>query len=281
MPRWKFRMFVKATAFSISIIHTVFISGCSSTKELNSELLNGPYIVDARADKWNGKNMLDLKDDGLLVGVQNDATNIYVCLMSTDRSTARLMAAAGMIIWVEPEHGKKFGIHYPLQLGGPSASAGIDSKGYRTEMEILGPEKDAVSLSSILTSESDYGITTAVRDSSGFAILEMKIPRKAKLEPYGAGIDNTLSMNIESGKIEKPSGGKHQGGGMGGGGRRRRGGSSPTGDVPTDGGSTANNYGTQSGDYSGSGRGNNGDRSSEAKTPHEPISLSLRVHLAH
>jgi hypothetical protein len=246
---------------------------------LKSELLSDTYRVDGRADEWKGKNMLSLKDDGLLVGVQNDATNIYVCLMSTDRSTAWLMTTVGMVIWIEPEHGKKFGIHYPLHVGRPSAAAGVDAKGYRTEMEILGPEKDAVTQSSILTSESDYGITTAVHDSSGFTILEMKIPRKAKQEPYGAGIDNTLSMTVESGKIEKPSGGKHQGGGMGSGGRRRRGGSSPSGDMPTEGGGTANNNGTQSSDYSGSGRGSNGDRGSEAKTPHEPISFSLRVHL--
>jgi hypothetical protein len=274
-------MYVKVTAFSFSLLHTVFISGCSSTKELNSEMLSGTYVVDGRADEWKGKKMLDLKDNGLLVGIQNDATNVYVCLMATDRTTARLMTTAGMIVWIEPEHGKKFGIHYPLPMRGPSAAGGVDSYGYRTEMEILGPEKDAITQSSILTSESDYGITTAVRDSSGLAILELKIPRKAKQEPYGAGIDNTLCMNIESGKIEKPSGGKHQGGGMGGGGRRRRGSSSPSGDVPTEGGSMATNNGTQSGDYSGSGRGNNGDRSSEAKTPHEPISFSLRVHLAH
>jgi hypothetical protein len=279
MSRWKFKMYAKVTAFSFSLIHSVFISGCSSTKELNSEQVSGAYLIDGRTDEWKGKNLLDLKDAGLLVGVQNDATNIYICIMSTDRATARLMTTAGMIVWIEPEHGKKFGIHYPLHIGRPSVAEGVDSKGYRTEMEILGPEKDAVTQSSILTSESDYGIIAAVRDSSGFAILEIKIPRKAKQEPYGSGIDNTLSMTIESGKIEKPSGGKHQGGGMGGGGRRRRGGSSPSGDIPTEGSSIANN-GTQSSDYSGSGRGNSGDRSGEAKTPHEPISFSLRVHLA-
>jgi hypothetical protein len=280
MSRLKFKLYIKVTAFSFSLLHTVFISGCSSTIELKSERLSGPYVLDGRADEWKGKKMLDLKDNGLLVGIQNDATNVYVCIMSTDRTTARLMTTVGMIVWIEPEHGKKFGIHYPLPIGRPSTAGGVDSYGHRTEMEILGPEKDAITQSSILTSESDYGITTAVRDSSGLTILELKIPRKAKQEPYGAGIDNTLSMNIESGKIEKPSGGKHQGGGMGGGGRRRHGSSVPSGDVPTEGGSMPGNEGTHSGGYSGNGRGNNGDRSGEAKTQHEPISVSLHVRLA-
>ena len=269
-------MYVKVTAFSFSLLHTVFISGCSSTKELNSEMLSGTYVVvDGRADEWSGKKMLDLKDAGLLIGIQNDASNVYLCLISTDRTTARLMTIAGMIVWIEPEHGKKFGIHYPLQIGGPLVAERVDSYGYRTEMEILGPEKDAITQSSILTSESDYGITTAMRDSSRLAILELKIPRKAKQEPYGAGIDNTLSMNIESGKIEKPSGGKHQGGGMGGGGRRRRSGNALNGETPPEGVSMPGNEGTQ-----GIGRENNGDRNGGSKNIHESISFNLRVHLA-
>ncbi len=279
MSRWKFRMCVKATFFSFSLLQTAVISGCSSTKELNSELLSGTYVVDGRADKWNGKKMLDLKDKGLLVGIQNDASNMYICLISTDRTTAQRMNAAGMIVWIEPEHGKKFGIHYPLQMGRPSVAAGIDSSGNRTEMEILGPEKDAITQSSTLTSESEYGIAAAFRDSSGLAILELKIPRKAKQEPYGAGIDNTLNMNIESGKIEMPSGGKHQGESTGGG-RRRHGGSIPNGETPPAGGSMPGNEGTHGGDYSGGGGGNSGGHNGEGKTSPEPISFSLRVHLA-
>jgi hypothetical protein len=271
---------LKVTLFSFSLLQTAIIPGCSSTKELNSESLSGTYIVDGRAEKWNGKKMLDLKDAGLLVGIQNDASNMYICLMSTDRATSRLMTAAGMIIWIEPEHGKKFGIHYPLPISKPSLTEGSISSGYRTEMEVLGPEKDEITQSSTLTSESDYGITAAFRDSSGLATLELKIPRRAKQEPYGAGIDNTLSMNIESGKIEKPSGSKHQGESMGSGGKRRHGGDTPNGGTPPEGGSMTGNEGTQGSDYSGSGRGNYEERSSEQRAPHEPISLSLRVHLA-
>ena len=280
MSRWKFRMYVKATAFSFSLLQTVVISGCSSTKELNSESLSGTYVVDGLADKWNGKKMLDLKDSGLLVGIQNDASNVYVCLISTDRTTERRMTAAGMIVWIEPEHGKKFGIHYPLPMGRSSVAEGGGSSGYRTEMEILGPEKDAITQSSILTSESDYGIAAAFRDSSGLAVLELKIPRKAKQEPYGASTDNTLSMNIESGKIEMPSGGKRQGESMGGGGRRRHGGSTPNSETPPTGGSMPGNEGTHGGGYSGGGGGNSGGHSGEGRTSSEPISLSLRVHLA-
>ena len=111
MLRQKFRIYIKVTFFLLSGLQTAIISGCSSTKELNSESLRGTYIVDGRADERNGKKMLDIKDAGLLVGIQNDANNMYVCLMSTDRTTSRLMAAAGMIVWIEPENGKKFGIH--------------------------------------------------------------------------------------------------------------------------------------------------------------------------
>ncbi len=281
MSSWKFRVCLKVTFFSFSLLQTAIIPGCSSTKELNSESLSGTYIVDGRADEWNGKKMLDLEDAGLLIGIQNDASNMYVCLMSTDRATARLMTAAGMIVWIEPKNGKKFGIHYPLQIGKSSITEGAVSSGYPTEMEVLGPEKDAITQSSTLTSENDYGIAAAFRDSSGFAVLELKIPRKAKQEPFGAGIDNTLSMNIESGKIEKPSDSKHQDGSMGGGGRRRHGGgSTPNAGTPPGGSGISGNEGTQGSDYTGSGRGNYGERSSSQGATHKPISLSLRIHLA-
>ena len=168
-------MYVKATVFSFSLFHTVFVSGCSSTKELDCEMLSGTCVVDGGADAWKGKSMLDLKDNGLLVGIQNDATNVFVCLMSTNRTAVHLMTTTGKIVGIEPEHGKKYGIH------------------------------DEV------------------------------------------GIDNMLSMNIESGKIEKPTGGKHHGRGTGGGGRRRHSGSLPSSDIPTEGGSMASNDELRSG----------------------------------
>jgi hypothetical protein len=280
MSRWKFKMYVKVTVISFSFLHTVFTSGCTSTKELNSEMFHGNFTVDARADEWRGKNLLDIGDKGFLIVIQNDITNVYICLMSTNRATERLMTAVGMIVWIESEHGKKFGIHYPLHLDKFSGSEGITLSGYRSEMDILGPEKDEVAQSSILTSESDYGIAAAFRDSAGCAVLEMKIPRKAKLEPYGAGTDNTLSMNIESGKIEKPAGGKHQSGGMKGSGRRRSGGGRSSAETPPEIGSAQGQDETYNGGGSGSsGRGSSGDRSGSDRTVPEPISFSLRVHL--
>jgi len=174
MTKWKFRMYVKATFFSFSLFHTVFVSGCSSTKEWDCEMLSGTSVVDGGADEWKGKSMLDLKDNGLLVGIQNDATNVFVCLMST-RTAVRLMTTTGKIVGIEPEYGKKFGI------------------------------------------------------------------------PYETGMDNTLSMNIESGKIEKPTGGRHQGGNTGGCGRRRHNDSLPRSDRPTEGGSMASNDELRSG----------------------------------
>jgi hypothetical protein len=272
MSNKKLKLVAKGLLFSFSIFQSIIVSGCSSTKELNSELFNGTsYRIDGRSDEWKGKKMLDLKNVGLMVGIQNDANNMYVCFMSSDKGTARRMAAAGMIVWLEPEHGKKFGIHYPLQMINPSAKGNV-LYGYRTEMEILGPEKDAVAQSSILTSETDYGITAAFRDSSGLAVLELKIPRKAKEEPYGIGNDTVVNMTIESGKIDMPSGGNHQGS-IGGGGRHRHGGGTQNGGTPSE-------SGTQSSENSDRGRENAGERSGEAKITSNSISLNLRVHLA-
>jgi hypothetical protein len=204
--------------------------------------------------------MIDFKDEGLLVGVQNDIHNVYVCLMSSNRSTSRLMTHAGMIIWFEPDGGKKFGIHYPIGQV-PKSNDAFESYaniGY-TDMDILGPENNATTRSSTLTSESEYGISAACSDSLGITVIELKIPRTPKQSNYGivVGSGKSVTINIESGTFQKPSERRHQdeGGDLeGSGGVHRKGRSSDDG-------------------------GYGGHRNMEGQKPPAPISLKLQVHL--
>ncbi len=139
-------------------------------------------------------------------------------------------------------------------------------------MEILGPDKDDVAQSSILTSEADYGITAEFHDSSSVAVLELKIPRSVKLEPYSTGLDTLVTMTIESAKIDQSSGGSHQGPTIGGGGRHRHGGGMQNS-------GTSSENGTPNNDYPESTQINSGERSSGEKSSSDPISFNLRVHL--
>ena len=273
MTDTKLKLIVKATLISFSFLQTIIISGCSWTKELKSELFSGTsYRIDGRSDEWKGKKMLDLKDEGMMVGIQNDAKNFYVCLMSSDGATEHRMAAAGMIVWIEPEHGKKFGIHYPLHINREPGAARNNIYGYHTEMEILGPKKNDVAKSLILTSEADYGITAAFHDSSGIAVLELKIPRQARELPYGIGSDTVVTMTFESGTIDLQSGQTHQSA-MRGGGRHRHGGGSQNSDPPS-------GNETPSSSYSDNGRDNAEERSGSRTVSSGSTSVNIRVHLA-
>ncbi|HVN48003.1 MAG TPA: hypothetical protein VMU30_04190 [Bacteroidota bacterium] len=265
----KFKFAAKAALFSFSLLQTMITPGCSSTKELNSEPFTGTsYRMVGRSEEWKGKKMLDLKDDGLMVGIQNDANNVYLCLMSDEKATERRMAAAGMIVWFEPEHGKKFGIHYPLPRVKMPATEQL--YGYHTDMEILGPGKDDIAQSSILTSEADYGMTAAFRDSAGVAVLELKIPRSVKWDPYTTGLDTLVDMTIESGKLDQSSKAVHQGA-MAGGGRRRH------NNVQNSG--TSSESESQTSDDPDGGRGNAGEHFDGEKSSSNPILVNLRVHL--
>lgn len=227
----KFRFAAKAAFLSFSLLQTVLTSGCSSTKELTSDALSdNSYHIDGRSDKWKGKKMLNVKDAGLLLGVQHDAKNMYLCLMSDAAGTERQMAIAGVIVWFERDHGKKFGVHYPLPRTYLPAVERM--YGYHTDMEILGPEKNDIAQTSVLTSEKDYGIATAFRDSAGVAVLEFQIPRAVQLEPYSTGIDTLVDVTIESAAIEHASG-ESRSGSMMGSGRHRRGGPSSGDETPT------------------------------------------------
>jgi hypothetical protein len=66
-----------------------------------------------------------------------------------------------------------------------------------TDFDVLGPENDAVTRSSTITSEKEYGISAACGDSLGTTVIELKIPRTSQ---------HSLIINIESGTFQNPSG---------------------------------------------------------------------------
>jgi len=215
------------------------LAGCSSTKEMSSDAVSPNMQIDGKADEWEGKLYI-FKDQGLLAGVQDDSANVYVCLEGLDPATSRGMMRGGVTIWFDPGSGDSsiVGVHYGgrrLPPGGgneeelfhPMAPSEIQvlHKGNVVAMEVPS-----------VSSEREYGLKVALRDSGGAAVFEMKMPRKLTSTGFGLArvVDRKLSLEIETAKgraervgskseseSDEPGGEEgRRGGGMRGGGRR-------------------------------------------------------------
>ena len=218
------------------------MGGCSTTAELSSSWNNNEIVIDGLATEWRS-HFFYLKDSQLSLGIRNDSDFLYVCLMAPEGQFRRQMVGLGLTVWLEPKGGKKLGIHYPIGLPGQGTPAPFDRKDTRSpeeseevveqsleKLEILGPGKEDHQVFSVLEVP---GIIVRVGSSQGSGVYELKVPLRASSEhPYAvkAGTGSTVTLGIETGKLEpKIRQGEGRGGGMRGGGRGRRSGGSPGG----------------------------------------------------
>ncbi len=228
----------------------VLMGGCSTIAELSSSWNNNEIVIDGLATEWKS-HFFYLKDSQIFLGIQNDSDFLYVCLMSSEGQFRRQMVGLGLTVWLEPEDGKKLGIHYPIGLPGHGTPASFNREDTRSPeeseavveqsletLELLGPGKEDHQLFSALEVP---GISVRVGSSKGSGVYELKIPLRASSEhPYtvGVGAGSTVKLGIEIGKFEpKSRQGERRGGGMRGGGWGKRGGGSPGGGVREGGGS--------------------------------------------
>jgi hypothetical protein len=212
---------------SLIVLLAIFSGGCSSTAELSSSWNANQIVVDGHADDWGG-HFFYLKDSHVSLGLRNDQDFLYVCLMSSEGQFRRQMMGLGLTVWLEPEHDKKWGIHYPIgfmgrgerpsfnreETGGERDTAQIFGQ-LLQNLEILGPGEDEHQQFSAIEVP---GIGVRVGSSQGSAVYELKVPLKESSDhPYalGAGPESTIKLALETGKFE----GRSREGGMGEGGR--------------------------------------------------------------
>jgi hypothetical protein len=274
------RLISSLAAICIVVIVSTITSGCSSTAELSSSWNNNQIVVDGRADDWGG-HFFYLKDSHVSLGIRNDQDFLYVCLMSSEGQFRRQMMGLGLTVWLEPEGGKKWGIHYPIGFISQGARPSFnpeETEGERdTEqvfgqslqnLEILGPgDKDRQQFSAL----EAPGISVKVGNSEGSAVYELRVPlRTSSDHPYavGAAVGSDVKLALETGKFQSENrrGGVSEGGREGGGEGGGRGGG-------WRGGGGGRGRG-------GGWRGGEGGRRSPSGERPEPLDFSAVVHLA-
>jgi hypothetical protein len=258
------------------VLLTVFLTSCGPI-ELASLWRKTEVTIDGRADDWQGA-LYSIEDKPVFIGVRNDADAIYVCLQVADPRTLSPIVRSGFVVWFDSSggNGRVLGIKFPIGMSfemgevnpeGPRdrserGGAGRPPVMNRDQVEILGPEKDAVQR---LKKDELKGIQVALESSNGFFVYELKIPMvKGPETPFAVGVapGKTVGITFETLAADRNMPGRGgdmmpTGGGMGGyGGRGGMGGMGGRGG------------------RGGRGGGDTGGRNSE------PLKLKLKVNLA-
>ena len=269
-----------STTLSILAL-AIYWGGCSSTEKLTSNPRPNDGAVDGYSTEWEGK-WKAFQNEGMYVAAQNDGENVFLCLQVRDRALGRGMIMSGLTVWFDHRGGvrEKWGIRFPVGLGSPEdwrrtvvqprdnsedpqdrSIPPDELQESVRELELMGPGDKDVTRVSTVTSEREYGIKVAMRDSEGPLLYELKVPRSSQLSPFAIGdiSDNVLGIEIETSTVQM----------AGPGGRRPagRGEGPPTGGGPP--GGMRPGQGGEGRDPESMGKGPSGEK----------ISISLELHL--
>jgi hypothetical protein len=238
--------------FMILVLLSVFISGCGKPK-LYSKWRNRQITIDGKFEDWQNDIAYYDENTRVSIGVINDDTYLYICLITRNRGLMEQLMMSGFNVWFDPEGGsdKVFGIHFPLGMQakgmpmevGSGDSILSDKKDLKEhsemfqeswqQIEIIGPGKEERYTALIEAIEKD-GISVKMGSEKGYFVYELKVPlTESEQHPYYIGVNknNLIGMGLEVSAINKgmpggvgmPGGGgrgnmRMSGGGPGGGG---------------------------------------------------------------
>jgi hypothetical protein len=151
-----------------------------------------PAKVDGTANTW-APFLRPLGDLPMVIGVQNDADFLYLCVKTSKPALKRQLLSTGLTVWANGKGRnnltKGYGVRYPLikakkdeeHEGGmpePSpAEEGSEAKAPPPppQFELIGPTEDD---RRPVDFAADQPVAAALGDDSGVMVLEMKIPMK-------------------------------------------------------------------------------------------------------
>lgn len=223
----------------VALALVVVLTGCKGSVSLTSSWRSVEITVDGVDSEWSG-SLFYFEDENVVIGLQNDADNLYLVLKGMDRKRQMQVMRAGFTVWLDAtgKNKKTLGIRYPIGMqayGIPAVRSEpgteFDQEQRRKlaemmgEIEILGPEK---SDRNRVWKSNPYGIEAELGDTLGAMIYELKIPLKPTDEsPYAifANAGDVISLGLETGEMSRGDRGGHppMGGGMRGGGGGRGG----------------------------------------------------------
>jgi hypothetical protein len=90
----------------------VFLPGCSSSQQVTSLPNNNEIKIDGDLSDWH--DLKNIKDENISFGFRNDDKNLYLVMVTNDRSKIMKIMRGGLEVWLEPENSDdKIGIRFP------------------------------------------------------------------------------------------------------------------------------------------------------------------------
>jgi len=217
--------------------------GCSNI-ELDSKWRDRDIIIDGDNDEWQD-TMILIDDPKLSIGFYNDGEFLYLSFTSNDRNLIPKIKRRGLILWFDPEGGKKkvFGLQFPLgmhELGRSMMTMRNKNRDDYSDSQIEAFKESLEELIIFTAGDEESkrmrisesgGIETKIANSSETLIYEAKVPIiKGSKYPFAIGTQagRRIGIGLEIPEIDKEQMRKEmkgRSGGMGGGiGRGGRGG---------------------------------------------------------
>jgi hypothetical protein len=201
----------------ILFVLPLLVIGCGD-QEINSHWSKGNIKIDGSQEDW-GNTINFLKDENIGMGVQNDSNNVYICLVTSNRSYIMRALRNGLTIWIDPQNeNRTYGIKYPIGMSndmmsnyhdnqnGSYQDMGSMMKKYEssmTEFELV--NKDGELLSRIPV-KNDYGIELKVNIARDQLVYELKIPLDHSINKgffVNTTPGNHIRLGFEEGKFDR------------------------------------------------------------------------------
>ncbi len=250
-----------SVVFAVSLA-VVPLRPAAAETEFPSAWRTKEIVVDGLEDEWAG-HLVPIPETPVSLGVQNDASFLYLCLRTSDEAMKRRIRALGVTVFFDATGGEErsYALRYPASPERPAPGAGdappssasgtprLRRQASLDEIEILGAPEGSVRRLKLAEARP---VAAALGEQDGTLVLEMKIPLAAGPDtPFAvrAAPGKTISLGLEGappGRQDRAGqsqtgggeGGAGFGGGFGGGGHWGRGGGGhgrAAGDRPAEG----------------------------------------------
>ena len=187
---------------TIIVLAMLFAVSCKSNNFVSVKR-DKNIVVDGSIDDWRD-NLNFVKDKNISLGISNDESNLYISVISTERSIIFQILTGGFTVWFDNEGGKNknLGIRYPI--GGKRGNSPSNKRpeianrelrnrddlfgdrpidfGMEFELLINGSNGNTIFK---IPKVNEIGIEVIAVVTDGLLVYELKIPLKESAEtPY-------------------------------------------------------------------------------------------------
>lgn len=195
-----------------------FIQGCSGGREVSSSVTDNEIVIDGIQTDWNNLTYID--GENISFGFKNDASNLYLCVITSDRNKIMKMLRGGLTIWLEPENSDELiGVRYPdkadpselmklrrdnTEIPQPPNDDSRIQNMLRMQNELYIVKENNFVLSAFPLKSETYKANIDVTDGKFF--YELKIPFRSNNDIKGAlnsGAGKSVNITFETGEMER------------------------------------------------------------------------------